>query len=454
MGTKKLTLIGGGGVRGPLFVESVAARAAELDIAEVVLLDVDDRKLRLLGGLSREAARDYGDLKITMTTDARSALTDVDFVVTTIRPGGDATRATDERIALKHGVLGQETTGPGGFAMACRTIPLILDYAELLFELSPNAWLFNFTNPAGIVTQALHDRGFTRSIGICDSANLAQHAVAAQHHVSPGDLRPEVYGLNHLSWVRAVRDLEGTDLLQPLLRDSEFRSSTLQRFFPRDLAELTGTWMNEYLFYYYFAERALAAITAEETTRGEEVQVRNEELLSQLENMDAESNPRAALEAYRQYESGRRSSYMHYAEPEDAPAGERTLGEGSEGYAGVALDIIEALVGGRPRFTAANVPNAGCLPDLAFDDVAEISIVADANGIRPLPIGPVPVLQAGLMRQVKQYERLTVEAILTRSRVSAIRALMSHPLVVSYSHAAGLVEDYLAADPRLTGTWS
>lgn len=454
MGTRRLTLIGGGGVRGPLFVEGVAACAAQLDIAEVVLLDVDERKLRLLGGLAREIAREAGGLTVTTTTDPRAALSDTDFVVTTIRPGGDRTRCLDERVALAHGVLGQETTGAGGFAMACRTIPLILDYADLLFELSPNAWLFNFTNPAGIVTQALHDRGFTRSVGICDSANLAQHAVAAHHGLAPNDLRPEVYGLNHLSWVRAVRDTSGVDLLQPLLGDPTFRAATLQRFFPIELAELTGTWINEYLFYYYFAERALAAITAEETTRGEEVRVRNEQLLDELDAIGTHGSPQAALEAYRVYENGRRSSYMHYAEPADAPAGERTLGEGSQGYAGVALDIIAALVSGRPRFTAANVPNAGCLPDLDPGDVAELSIVADADGIRPLPIGPVPALQAGLMQQVKQYERLTVAAILTRSRDTAVRALMSHPLVLSYPRASGLVDDFLAADPAHFGSWS
>jgi 6-phospho-beta-glucosidase len=453
MATRKLTLIGGGGVRGPLFVESVIARARQLDITEVVLLDVDERKLRLLGGLSQQLASGH-DLRVTTTTHARIALTDADFVVTTIRPGGDRTRASDERIALAHGVLGQETTGPGGFAMACRTIPIILEYAELLSEVSPSAWLFNFTNPAGIVTQALHDRGFTRSVGICDSANLAQHAVAAHCGVAPNDLRPEVYGLNHLSWVRAVRDTYGIDLLQPLLRTPTFRAGTLQRIFPQELVDLVGTWINEYLYYYYYAERAFEAIASEASTRGEEVQERNLQLLDELDTIYASDDPVRALDAYRRYESSRRASYMHYAEPENAPAGERTLGEGSEGYAGVALDIIEAMVGGAPRFTAANVPNAGNLPDLAADDVAEISVVADASGIRPLPIGPVPTLQAGLMRQVKLYERLAVESILTRSRATAISALMSHPLVVSYSRASGLVDAFLAANPETGNTWS
>ncbi|MBX3071752.1 MAG: hypothetical protein KF883_14700 [Thermomicrobiales bacterium] len=453
MATRKLTLVGGGGVRGPLFVESVIARASELDIAEIVLLDVDQRRLRLLGGLSQQLASAHG-LRVTATTDARSALSGADFVVMTIRPGGDATRASDERIALAHGVLGQETTGPGGFAMACRTIPIILEYAELLGEVSPDAWLFNFTNPAGLVTQALRDSGFARSIGICDSANLAQHAVAAYHGVAPSDVRPEVYGLNHLSWVRAVRDASGADLLQPLLRNPEFRAATTQRFFPLELVDLTGTWMNEYLFYYYFAEQAVEAISGEESTRGEEIQVRNQQLLDDLEAASTTGDASAVLDIYRRYESDRRGGYMHYAEPENGSTGERNLGEGSDGYAGVALDIIEALVGGPPRYTAANIPHEGNIADLEPGDVAEISVVVDANGIHPLPIGAIPTLQSGLMRQVKQYERLTVEAILTRSKATAVAALMSHPLVLSYSRASALVDDYLAANPETMSGWS
>lgn len=457
MGNHKLTLVGGGGVRGPLFVESAAARAEALGLEEIVLMDIDPEKLRLLGGVSAALARRHSAVKVRVTTDAQEALRGADYVVTTIRAGGDSSRATDERIALRRGVLGQETIGPGGFAMALRTVPATLDYAELLSRVSPQAWLFNFTNPAGLVTQALHDAGFQRAVGICDSANLAQHAVAAQHGVPPNDLRPEVFGLNHLSWVRAVRNQQGQDLLAPLLSSAEFRAVTLQRFFPPELTALLGTWTNEYLYYYYFAERALAGIQAEASTRGEEVAERNQALLRELAALDPQQRPEEAVAAYRSYEAGRRSTYMHYAEPEVAGApgtGERTLGEGTEGYAGVALDLIEALGGGPVRHTAANVPNAGCLPDLEPSDVAEISVVADTTGIRPVPIGAAPPLQAGLMRQVKLYERLAVVAIRTRSRATAVQALMAHPLVVSYPRASALVGDYLTAHREHVGVWS
>src|SRR5919206_1087588 len=215
----KLALIGGGGVRSPLFVASALRRAERVNLEELCLMDVDAEKLAIFGALCQEVARRAeSDVRITTTTDPRAALEGAGHVVTTIRAGGEHGRVLDERIALKHGVLGQETTGPGGFAMALRSIPAILQYAELLERVSPGAWMFSFTNPAGLVTQALRDAGFTRTVGICDGANVGHHAVASWLGVDHRRLRAEVFGLNHLSWTRRVL-LGGQDLLAPLLRD-------------------------------------------------------------------------------------------------------------------------------------------------------------------------------------------------------------------------------------------
>lgn len=457
MGSRKLTIIGGGGVRGPLFVEAAVRRAHTLGLSEIALVDIDTEKLRLIGPISRHLAADQAGLTLTTTIDARAALDGADFVVTTIRAGGEAGRVLDERIALSHGVLGQETTGPGGFGMALRSVPAILQYAELLAAVSPTAWLFNFTNPAGLVTQALRDAGHTRTVGICDGANLAQHAVAGHLGHPINALRPEVYGLNHLSWARAVRDTAGSDLLGPLLSDETFRANTLQRFFPLDLVELVGTWINEYLYYYYYAERAVEQISAERQTRGEEVVERNRALLARLDELDPERDPEEALRVYRAYEEGRRSTYMGYAEPDDGATGEgrpRPFGEGSEGYAGVALDLMEGLTGGGARYTAVNVPNEGAIAGLDDDDVVEVSCRVDADGVHPLPIGEIPAPQRALVQAVKSYERFTVDALRTRSRVDAVHALMAHPLVVSYSRATALADDYLAAHAEHVGAWA
>lgn len=225
----KLTLIGGGSVRTPLAVAATLRRAQRIGLEELCLIDVDLERLHIFGVLSREVARSVGSsVPITLATDAREALAGARYVTTTFRVGSERGRVLDERIALRHGVLGQETTGAGGFAMAMRSIPAILRCAELLEEVSPGVWIINFTNPAGLVTQALCDRGFSRTIGICDSANGAKNAVASWLGVDERRLRAEVFGLNHLSWARRVL-LGGEDALAPLLCDPALLSGTLQR---------------------------------------------------------------------------------------------------------------------------------------------------------------------------------------------------------------------------------
>jgi 6-phospho-beta-glucosidase len=371
----------------------------------------------------------------------------------------------DERIALKHGVLGQETTGPGGFAMALRSIPAILQYAELLERRSPGAWLYNFTNPAGLVTQALRDAGFSRTIGICDGANVGHHTVAEWLKVDDRRVRAEVFGLNHLSWTRRVT-LDGVDQLAPLLRDPAFLSGTMMKLFEPALVEQVGMWINEYLFYFYYAEKAVESINADGKTRGEEIVELNGRLMNQLHGTDLDHAAAMGLRVFYAYLNRRHATYMHYAQPGGASmsaadqaqadqmkAAEAPPASDGEGYAGVALGIIEALETGVPLYTALNVPNEGAIDGLAADDVVEVSCVVDREGVRPLPIGAIPAAPAQLVRNVKQYERLTVEAIAKRSRAIAVQALMAHPLVLSYSRAKPLVDEYLAAHHQWVGDW-
>jgi len=456
----KLALIGGGGVRGPLFVASALRRAERVGLDELCLMDTDAEKLAIFGALCREVGRRAeSDVRITTTASPQAALEGAGHVVTTIRVGYEQGRVLDERIALKHGVLGQETTGPGGFAMALRSIPALLEYAELLEKVSPRAWLYGFTNPAGLVTQALRDAGFARTIGICDGANEGHHAVANWLKIDQRRLRAEVFGLNHLSWTRRVL-LDGQDLLAPLLRDPRFLRSTMMKLFDPALVEQIGMWINEYLFYFYYAERALAAIAADEKTRGEEIVELNRKLLDQLRAIDAERDPAAGLQAFYNYLHRRHATYMHYAQP-DAPSmdeadqamGAQAETPDGEGYAGVALGIIEALETGEPLYTALNVPNEGAIDCMRPDDVVEVSCVVDRDGVRPLPIGGIPEPQELLMHQVKLYERLTVAAIRDHSRATAVAALMAHPLVLSYSRAQPLVDEYLEAHRDWVGEW-
>jgi 6-phospho-beta-glucosidase len=458
----KMTLIGGGGVRSPLFVASALRRYERINLDELCLMDIDSEKLHLMGGLCQHLAeRMTSPVNISTTTDPREALQNAAYVVTSIRVGKESGRVLDEKIALRHGVLGQETTGPGGFAMALRSIPALLAYAELIQEVCPQAWMFNFTNPAGLVTQALQDAGYERTVGICDGANLAQHAVANWMNVDYHNVKAEVYGLNHLSWTRAVY-IDGKDQLAGLLNDPDFLTGTELRVFEPELVKAFGVWLNEYLYYYYYAEQAVKKIQRDELTRGEEVLLLNNRLLNQLRETDISKHPTEALKAYYAYEERRTSTYMHYARP-DSPTIEeaeaelhehQTADNTGEGYAGVALDIIEAFESDSPAYIGLNVPNQRAISCMQPDDVVEIICRVDAAGIHPQPIGEIPEDQELLMRAVKYYERRTVNAIQKHSRQEAIMALMTHPLVVSYSLAKTLVDEYLEAHAEYIGAWT
>ena len=460
----KITVIGGGGVRGPLFVASALRRANAIRLDEISLMDIRPDKLEIMAAISRQiGVMMESPVRITHTTDAVAALDGASHVVTAIRVGDEMGRVLDERIALKHGVLGQETTGPGGFAMAMRSIPAIEQYAALMNKLCPQAWLFNFTNPAGLVTQALRNQGFQRIVGICDGANEAQHQVANWLKLDYRQLRPQVFGLNHLSWTRSIMNGD-QEVLQPLLSDAGFLASSSLKVFQAELVRQFGMWLNEYLYYFYYSEKAVEQILGDGKTRGEEILELNKRLMEQLADLDVAHNATKALAVYQAYNDRRGATYMHYARPDapslqqadqnaDASAPKEFDAAAGEGYAGVALDIIQGLEGSEAVYTALNLPNQGAIDCMTADDVVEVSCVVDQAGIRPLPIGQVPEHQELLMRSVKNYEKLAVQSILERSRQKAIMALTVHPLVMSYSRATALVDEYLAAHRQYVGDW-
>ncbi len=420
----KLALIGGGGLRAPLFVDCARRRAAAIGLTHVVLMDTDADQLALIAPICEAlVARSGGALRVTATTDADEALRGADFVVTTIRPGGIDGRIADETIATQEGVLGQETTGAGGFAMALRSIPTILGYARRMADLCPDAWLINFTNPAGLVTQALHDAGFGRIVGICDSANGAQTAVARALGVPTQAVEADLFGLNHLSFSPAVHH-DGRDVLPDLLARDDFLATTALSVFDPALVRRRGMWINEYLWYFWAIDAAMAAQRAK-GGRGAEIATLNAGFVPRLKT----ASPDAALSEYMAYEAARSGSYMASARPAGASAPE--VPPDGEGYAGVAFDVIGALRGTGAIRTGLNVPNAATLSDLAPDDIVEVSCRIDAGGIKPVPFGAMPSVQRELVGTVKLYERLCVEAVARRDRALAVDALMVHPLVLS-----------------------
>ncbi|NLX10456.1 MAG: 6-phospho-beta-glucosidase [Chloroflexi bacterium] len=457
----KLALIGGGSVRAPEFVRGALAFAADLDLQELWLMDVDAARLELIAPLCAEIVRQAGaPFAVHHTTTLDDALRDAGIVVTTIRVGFEQGRVLDERIALRRGVLGQETTGPGGFAMAMRNIPALLHIAARTEALAPRAWTFNFTNPAGLVAQALHHAGFRRVVGICDSANTAQHDIARWLGRPADAVKTEVFGLNHLSWTRRAL-VAGRDVLPDLLRDEAFINDTHLRFFGPELVRRIGMFLNEYLFYFYFRDVAVERIQGEELTRGEEVQMLNRQLFETLRGLP----PGEALAAYDAYNQRRSASYMAYAEADEALREARThpteetaavhhAQEHVGGYAGVALRAGLALTQDRPLRIGLNVPNGGAITGFRPDDVVEVTCEVDGSGIHPVYIGEVPEGPYLLMRSIKHYERLAVQAILGRDRALAVEALAVHPLVGSYALAEKLVGGYLDAHRSYIEDWN
>lgn len=456
----KLTVIGGASVRTPRFIPALVRRAERLGLKELWLMDIDAHKLNLMGSLSLELAKQHNaSFKVILTTNAEDAIKDADHIITTIRPGMEQGRVLDERIAFKHGVLGQETTGAGGFAMAMRSLPSILQYCQIAADLAPQAWIYNFTNPAGLVAQGLHDAGIQRIIGICDSANGAQHAASRFLKIPNERIRHEVFGLNHLSWTRSLKiDVAtngqgGEEVLPSLLDNPNFIASNHMAMFHPIIIQQQGMFLNEYLHYFYHRDEALQALLAKSETRGEEIVRLTRELLDRLEEINPAQHPLEALAAYRELMDRRGATYMAHARGgEERPQIEQA--DDDEGYAGVALGCVEAIARNITHYTGLNVPNNGTIAGLADDDVVEVNCRVDGSGIQPIPVGSIPEDQYVLVRTVKRYERLAAQAILKRSKSLAVEALATHPLIGSYPLAIKLVDDYLEAHRETVGVWN
>lgn len=444
----KIAIVGGAGVRAPMLIGALAKRAAELNIEQVSVLDIDPRKRRILLTMVRHQLETQGfTMKLRDCETPQEAFEGADYVITTIRPGFEAGRVLDERVAVNLGVIGQETTGPGGFAFAGRSIPAILEYARIFFAMNPKGWIINFTNPAGLVTQALHKSGYSRAVGICDSADNASHHVVDYLKVPHSSIVSRVYGLNHLSWTDSVL-VDGHDVLPELLANDDFLRKAQPYFTPEEIRR-RGTFLNEYLYYYYHTDETVKALMAEEKLRGELVAELNEELLSTLETLVDKGDYTEALDFYFGYNRRRIGSYMEYARSEERhiPKDEE------EGYAGVALAFIQAILGETQSRVVLSVPQNGALGFLKPEDVAEISCTVSASGIRTIAPGPVPDENRDLITAVKAYERAAVDAILERSIAGGVEALTANPLVPNRDMAKKLMDGYLEAHRQYYTDW-
>jgi len=451
----KLATIGGGGVRSMFLAKSLASRAKALGIDEIVFMDNDSAKLELYGGMAEVVAKELNpELKFSLTTDPVEAVKGADYVITTIRAGGDRMRAKDERIALGLGVLGQETTGGVGISFAMRSVPSLITYCELIKKhAKEGVKVFNFTNPAGVVSQALRDAGYNFTFGICDAPSGMIRQFADLYGAGPDDVDAECYGLNHLSYFSSVK-IKGKEMIEELLESENTRQATDLKFFDKGLLKFLKEIPNEYLYYYYYRERAVANILAADKTRGEIIAEINENMTKEL--LSTKGGFEEKLAVFEKWYGLREAMYM---------ANETGVSRGIKewkfdihspdegGYAGVALKYIRLERGEASGNMVLCVPNNGALDFLQDTDIIEATCTVTKDGAVPHKFGGISEDKKQLISTVKLYERLASKAILTRDKETAVKALMVHPLVNSYSIAKALVDEYAELNKEFCGDW-
>ncbi len=419
----KIAVVGGGSTYTPELVEGLEARRDRMPIDELVLLDIDQDRLRIVGGLAqRMLDRLDWTGRLTCSGDRDAALDGADFVLIQLRVGGQAARLIDETLPPTFGVIGQETTGAGGFAKSLRTVPVVLELAELTARRSAkDAWIVDFTNPVGVVSQALIDAGH-RAIGLCNMAINIQRGMAKRFGVSPDRVRLEHVGLNHLTWERAVF-VDGVDRLPELIEGDLDGLGEIANM-PGEVVRTLRAIPSSYLRYYYQTRQVVADQRAGHTRAQEVIDIEHE-LLEMYEDQALAEKP--ALLANR----------------------------GGALYSEAAAQLIASLHDGAGDVQVVDVRNGGALPDLPDDAVVEIPATIDRDGAHPLPLAPLSPDMLGLVQAVKAYERLAIEAATGGDRTVALRALMANPLVSDYDIAAPLLEALLEANrahlPRFFG---
>jgi 6-phospho-beta-glucosidase len=444
----KLVILGGGGFRTPYVWQALIRDQGSPRVTEVALYDVDAARLATVTTILEQLAVGFTDVPTLRThTELEPALEGADFVFAAIRVGGVEQRCCDEHVALDLNVLGQETTGPGGIAYALRTLPVMLDIAETIRKVAPNAYFLNFTNPAGIITEALQGVLGDRALGICDTPSGLGRRVAGVLGYDHTRIEMDYVGLNHLGWMRRVL-VDGVDVLPALLADDQ-RLARMEetQVFGADWIRALGLIPNEYLYYYYYNRDAVRRILESPQTRGD--------FLLETQNRffaAASANPEGAARLWTAAVDERGASYMAEAKGgvQGAPAveSERETDPAHLGYAGVALGVMTAISRDERRTMILNVRNRGIIDGLPADAVVEVPAMVDANGVHPLTLDKQPDLhQLGLMQQIKAVERHTISAATTGSTNEALKAFALHPLVDSVTVARQLLDGYLAANP-------
>lgn len=449
----KLTILGGGGFRVPLVYKALLADESPERVTQLRLYDTDASRLEAITRVLRELSESSDEApELISTTDLREAISDTDFIFSAVRVGGTAGRALDEQIALSHGVIGQETVGAGGISYALRGIPAVLEVVSAIKEFAPDAWVINFTNPAGVITEVMQRHLGGRVIGICDSpVGMARRIIDVLKRaglVSPDvpllsagsdRVRLRYAGLNHLGWLTGL-EIDGEDVLPRLFERPDLIESFEEgRLFGAELVKALRAVPNEYLHFYYFSREDLTIDSGTDQTRGR--------FLLEQQGRFYEAVGTAQSSAYDLWEQTRLEREVTYMATNREAAGSFERDDAdleTGGYDKVALAIMHAIANDVPAELILNVANNSILPDLDDAAVIEIPCRVDGNGVTPLPGAELPDHGRGMVVNAKYVEQRTIDAAVNKSRQDALLALTHHPLVDSFGVAEELLDDLVA----------
>lgn len=419
----KITVIGGGSSYTPELINGFLERHATLPLTELWLMDPLQERLDIVGRFAQRMVKATGSpFEVDLTTDRREAIRDTSYVITQLRVGWMAARREDEYLGKRHGLLGQETTGVGGMAKALRTIPVLLGVANDMRELAPGAMLVNFTNPAGLVTEALQRYApEVPSIGVCNVPITTKMRMLERLGIDPSNAARahlDTLGLNHLSWHRGFT-LDDEDLWPQIMQDTlqQLRESDKPEWDVRTI-EALNMIPNYYLHYFYYPAEAIAAQEKWPPSRAERVMEIEDGLMKQ------------------------------YAEPDRSTPPEGLMQRGGAYYSTLATQVLNAHYNDLGEVHVVNTRHNGAVPGWPPDWVLEIPCRIDAKGAHPLPAEPLPLVAFGLIAQVKAYELLTVEAAVHGDRNAAYQALLAHPLGPSADKVQAVLDDMLETNRK------
>lgn len=408
----KISIVGAGSSYTPELLEEMCNRRDTLPVKDIVLYDINEERLKIMTGFcQRFAAKRDLDVKIRATMSLDEALEGADFVDTQIRVGGNKQRVIDEKIPLKYGLVGQETTGAGGMMKAFRTIPVMLDVARRMEKLAPNGWIINYTNPTGLVTEAVTRYTGANIAGFCSGGIFPKMWAKQAMGIDYKRVQYDYVGLNHMNFIDNVT-IDGRPITQ-----EEFEKLAAQNDAVNpELTKLLGVLTSPYLQWYYQTQQKVRKVLDAPMTRGEEVQLLEKEV------------------------------YAGYADPNNADKPAALAKRGGGGYSEVAMNFVNAVYNNVDTEMVVNVPNRGAIPFLPDSAVVEIPCLVNRRGMAPLHVANVPPMCWGLIAAVKNYEQLAVEAAVEGDVTKMKWALLAHPLVREYDLVEKLVPELLEAN--------